>query len=385
MAAREQAGEKDRTVDASRDLAEVLQANRNQRHIIVLQDFPDPDAISSAFAHQIISSAFGITADIVYSGRISHQQNIALFRLLHIDLLRMDDSVDLTKFAGAVFVDNQGTTAPETVRALREAGVPTLIVVDHHERQGELQPRFSDIRRTGATATIYARYLESGLVELDRSNEDHVRVATALMHGIITDTGGLIRATPEDFYAAAFLSRFTDPEILEQIMSQSRSKRSMEIINQSLRNRTTVENFTIAGIGFLRAEDRDAIPQAADFLVTEENVHTAMVYGIVRGEEWQESVVGSLRTTKLTMDPDEFIKETFGKDAQGHYFGGGKLSAGGFRIPVGFLADGQTDEFLDLKWKAFDSRIKQKVLAKLGVEQNEERSSPPARDSRSPK
>jgi nanoRNase/pAp phosphatase (c-di-AMP/oligoRNAs hydrolase) len=44
--------------------------------------------------------------------------------------------------------------------------------------------------------------------------------------------------------------------------------------------------------------------------VTEENVHTAMVYGIVHDEDEEvEVVIGSLRTNKLTLDPDEFIKK----------------------------------------------------------------------------
>lgn len=191
------------------------------------------------------------------------------------------------------------------------------------------------------------------------------------MHGIITDTNGFIYAEPEDFHAAAFLSKFRDAELLEQIMSQSRSKRVMEIIYHALGNRIVAENFSISGIGYLRADDRDAIPQAADFLVTEENVHTAIVYGIVQGENWEESVVGSIRTSKLTLDPDEFIKETLGKDARGHYFGGGKYSAGGFQIPIGFLSGGNSEEYLSLKWKAYDTQIKQRIFSKLGVEQED--------------
>jgi nanoRNase/pAp phosphatase (c-di-AMP/oligoRNAs hydrolase) len=58
----------------------------------------------------------------------------------------------------------------------------------------------------------------------------------------------------------------------------------------------------------LRAGDRDAIPQAAEFFMKEENVHTAIVYGIIKDENQEEVLNGSLRTSKLTLDPDEFIK-----------------------------------------------------------------------------
>lgn len=353
---------------AASEIARVLEAHRGERHVVVLQDYPDPDAISSAFAHQVISAEFGIEVDILYSGRISHRQNVALVKLLNIELTRYQEDLDLGQYDGAVFVDGQGTTATRIVEALEAAGVPVLIVIDHHEAQERLSPQFSDIRRSGATATIYAEYLERGLVELLKSRQEHVIAATALMHGLITDTNGLIRAEPQDFQAAAFLSRFRDADLLDQIMSQARSKQTMEIIRQALGNRVTVESFTIAGIGYLRAEDRDAIPQAADFLLTEENVHTAIVYGIVTSDERQEALVGSMRTTKITIGPDEFIKDVLGKDICGQFFGGGKLSAGGFEIRLGFLSGGRDKEHQELKWQVYDTQVKQRIFAKIGVE-----------------
>jgi nanoRNase/pAp phosphatase (c-di-AMP/oligoRNAs hydrolase) len=142
----------------------------------------------------------------------------------------------------------------------------------------------------------------------------------------------------------------------------------MEIIRQALGNRITVENYSIAGIGYLRAEDRDAIPQAADFLLTEENVHTAIVYGIITTDDpREENLVGSLRTSKITLDPDDFIKDVFGKNQAGRYFGGGKELAGGFEIPIGFLAGDIGEEFMSLKWDVFDGQVKQKIFAKIGV------------------
>ena len=73
-------------------IAEILDSHRGEKHIIVLQDYPDPDAISSAFAHQLISAAFDIKCDIAYDGKISHPQNIALVKLLGIELVRFDGS-----------------------------------------------------------------------------------------------------------------------------------------------------------------------------------------------------------------------------------------------------------------------------------------------------
>lgn len=346
----------------------VLEAHRGQRHLVVLQAYPDPDAIASAFAHRLISAQFDIETTLVYSGKISHPQNAALVKLLGIELHPFDASLSLEGYAGAVFVDNQGTTAEEIVRALEAAGVPALIVVDHHDLQDRLKPEFSDIRRVGATATLYAGYLEHGPPELSKSQRDHVLTATALMHGLITDTGDFIQAGPEDFCAARFLSQFRDADLLGQIMHQARSKHTLEIIRQALGNRVVAESFSIAGVGYLRAEDRDAIPQAADFLLTEENVHTAVVYGIITGEERKEVVVGSMRTSKLSLAPDDFLKEVLGRNPDGRPYGGGKASAGGFEIPVGFLTGGNGDGYQKLKWQVYDEQVRHKFLDKIGVE-----------------
>lgn len=348
-------------------IASVLEAHRGERHLVVLHDYPDPDAISAAFAHKLISDIFEIECQVVYGGKISHRQNVAMVRLLGIDLTRYDESLDLTKYDGAVFVDSQGNTSEKILQALEAAAIPVVIVVDHHEQQERLDAEFSDIRSTGSCATIYTEYLQQ-MIALDKTQKEHVMVATALTHGIMTDTGNFVRAGTDDFNAAAFLSHFTDPDLLSQIMSQSRSSQVMEIIRQALERRVVAQSFSIASIGYLRAEDRDAIPLGADFLLTEENIHTAIVYGIVIDEERGEALVGSMRTSKITIDPDAFIKDTFGKNRSGNYFGGGKISAGAFEIPIGFLAGNNDDkEYQELKWQVYDKQIKHKIFAKTGI------------------
>ncbi|MEJ2550729.1 MAG: bifunctional oligoribonuclease/PAP phosphatase NrnA [Anaerolineales bacterium] len=347
-----------------------LERHRGERHVIVLQDYPDPDAISSALAHRMLASTFDIQTDILYAEKISHPQNVAMVRLLEIDLKHYDDSTDLGSYDGAVFIDNQGTTAQRIVADLESEKIPQLMVIDHHDPQDRLQPEFSVIHNVGAVSSLYVGFLthEHSPITLERSNRQHILLATALMLGIITDTKHFVTAKTEDFEAAKVLSQFRDPELLEQILTQSRSKETMKVILEALANRIVAENFSIAGVGYLRSEDRDAIAEAADFLVSEENVHTAIIYGIV-GDNKSEAVIGSLRTTKLTMKPDEFIKDVFGKSQSGEYYGGGKAQAGGFEIPVGFLSGDEQGKYGELKWKVYDAQVKQRLFQKLGIEE----------------
>ncbi len=349
----------------AQDLATLLERHRGERHAIVLQDYPDPDAMSSGLAHRMICARLEIEADLLYEGRVSHQENLALQQLMEVPLVRIADDAELKGYKYSIFIDNQGTTSALTPRLAR-LGIKPLIIVDHHEPQGVISAEYEDIRKIGATATIYTEYLRDGLLTLDRSNPHHVRLATALMHGLRSETGGLIHARVEDMEAAAFLTPFVDAALLKEILHTKRSKRVMEMIRTGLTNRVVMESYSIAGIGYLRDEDRDGIPQAADFLLTEENVHTAIVYGIVL-RDGAESVIGSMRTTKLTLDVDAFLKETLGGNAPGHYYGGGRRGAGGFEIPVGFLAGKFDEGTMTNKWHIYEEVIKRRLMEKVGI------------------
>lgn len=360
----------------SEELQKTLLGHRHERQLVILQDFPDPDALSCAWAYQLIAQQYDIKCEIIYAGTLSHQENIALVKLTTLPAQRWTmqtlKTKDLSSYQGFVLIDNQGTTS-QLLPAIQQAGIPLVVLVDHHSLQGELKAEFFDVRPyVRATATIFTQYLQAGILKLDSSISQHVKCATALMHGLRSDTNRLMQAQEEDFMAAAYLSRFYDAQLLNAILQANRSKRVMDVIERSLKNRIVQNNFSIAGVGYLRYDDRDAIPQAADFLVTEENVHTAVVYGIVHDEDDElEVVIGSLRTTKLTLDPDEFIKEAFGQDSAGRFFGGGRTGAGGFEIPMGFLSGGnENSTYAKMKWEVFDSQIKQKLLRLVNPRDN---------------
>jgi nanoRNase/pAp phosphatase (c-di-AMP/oligoRNAs hydrolase) len=360
----------------SEELQKTLLAHRHERQLIILQDFPDPDALSCAWTYQLIAQQYDIKCDIIYAGTLSHQENIALVKLTNLPAQRWTQQTlktkDLSSYQGFVLIDNQGTTSG-LMSPVQQAGIPLVVVVDHHSLQSDLKSEFMDVRpHVRATATIFTQYLQSGLLTLDSSINQHVKCATALMHGLRSDTNRLMQAQEEDFMAAAYLSRFYDAQLLNAILQANRSKRVMDVIERALKNRIVQNNFSIAGVGYIRYDDRDAIPQAADFLVTEENVHTAVVYGIVHDEDDElEVVIGSLRTTKLTLDPDEFIKEAFGQDSTGRFFGGGRTSAGGFEVPMGFLSGGnENSAYAKMKWEVFDAQIKQKLLRLVNPRDN---------------
>ena len=343
-----------------------LENHRDEKHVIVIQDYPDPDAISSALAHQLIAGEYGISSDIVYCGEVSHPENLALVRVLEVEMISWTPEFEAASYDGAIFIDNQAVNTTLWPK-LQEAGVKPLAVVDHHSMQGGPQVEYCDRRPLGATATIYTEYIRDGMLELESANRTHTWLATALMHGIRTDTANLVNARQEDFVAAAFLSRFMNSNLLGEILGVKRSNRVMEGIEKALSTRRQVNHLTLAGIGYLRRKDRDIIPQVADFLLTEEDVHTVVVYGVVMTDETGESIVGSLRSSKLTLSPDEFLKDALGVDSEGNHYGGGRRNAGGFEIPLGFMSGSYDDEYDQLKWQLVEKKIQQMILGKLGA------------------
>lgn len=351
------------------ELKRLLEGRRGERHIVAIQDFPDPDAISSGLAYREIARCFDIEVDVVYDGLISHPENLALVNLLDIDLSRYTKQMALEEYAAAVFVDNQGTTTHLTER-LRAAGVPTLAVIDHHDQQDQLDPIFADVRSVGAAATLFTEYLQSeAILRLNAEEPRHVQLATALMHGLHSETDGFVRARPAEYRAAAFLSRYMDPDLLERVLCVQKSRGTMQVIESALRHRQVRAGFSVAGVGYLRWADRDAIPQAADFLITEENVHTAIVFGLLCDDDGREVISGSLRTYKATLGVDAFLKEALGKDAMGRFYGGGRSRAGGFEVEVGFLmGDDGSGQEQAMKWSLFDRRIRRRLFREAGLE-----------------
>jgi nanoRNase/pAp phosphatase (c-di-AMP/oligoRNAs hydrolase) len=210
--------------------------------------------------------------------------------------------------------------------------------VDHHKRVADVPAEFVDVREeAGSTATIFTEYLRGAHPEgLDADDPEHVKLATALMHGIRSDTRLLLEASEADFLGAAYLLPAVDQALLRKISAQSLSPAVMDMIQAALERRRIYDNFLVSDVGFVRKEHRDGIPQAADFLLTRAGIDTVLVFGIVDAK----TIEGSLRTRSDTINPDAFLKRAFGIDEErGSHFGGGNTrNKGAFQIPIGFLA-----------------------------------------------
>ena len=317
------------------ELAAVLERHRGERLLIVLTGYPDPDNIASGLALQNLGKEFGIESRLMSFHEVSHQENQALVTMLELDLWLYDNRCDIEPYGMYALVDSSRSDTPiQDLLAKKHF----LACVDHHKKSGPIPAEFVDVREdAGSTAGIFAGYLREAHAEgLNPNNPEHVTLATALMHGIRSDTRQLLEASQSDLLGAAYLWPAVDQALLRKISAQSLSPAVMDMIQAALERRRVYDNFLVSDVGFVRKEHRDGIPQAADFLLTRAGIDTVLVFGIVEGK----MIEGSLRTRSDTINPDAFLKKAFGIDEErGAHFGGGNTrNKGGFQIPIGFLS-----------------------------------------------
>ena len=319
------------------ELKKLFEEFRGRNHLIILQGAPDPDAISSALALEFLAARHEIETTILAFQLPSHHENRALVKRLGINIVYWEDGFDVGQFASYSIVDSKRFHTKLDKR-LEEHEVQFLAFIDHH-REDATTPnaRLVDIRpHYGSTAAIVCEYLADAFPKgLEPSDPEHVRLATALMHGLRSDTSTFIRSTPMDYQAAAFLAPSVDHRTLKMIERKVLTSGVLAMFENALVRKRVHDNFIFSDVGYVRSADRDGIPQAAELLLAREGTDTVLVFGIVD----EKTIDGSFRTTSETINPDEFLKGFLGVSPEsGEYYGGGNIrDKGGFQIPLGFL------------------------------------------------
>ena len=335
-----------------------MAAAKGKHVLIALRGHPDPDGIACAIAQAHIGQRLGVGATTIgYCHELSHRENRALVKLLGLELRKIKSGRELDKVDFISFVDAHELDPDYTDME----GIETLSIVDHHRSNIPPKARFVDLRLdVGATATIFVEYLQE-LTPLDADVEEDRRIATALMHGLSTDTDDFMLARAGDFRAAGNIAEVCDRDLLTDLSRRLIAPTAMDVIARSLASLVVRRNFAMAGVGFVSESERDTIAQAADFLVRREDIDTVVVYGVV-GDKFIE---GSLRTHSPSVDPAVWLEQAFGHDEKGRAYGGGRRDKGGFRIPIGFL--GRVTDRAQL-WQLVEHAARTALLRQLGDE-----------------
>ncbi|MCQ1536884.1 potassium transporter TrkA [Methanosarcina sp. KYL-1] len=340
--------ERAESVHRGNRLSRWLKGIRDKRLAIVIHDNPDPDAISSGLALKEISKSLGVDANILYHGRIGHQENKAFVNLLGIDLSKMEE-YDLEDFDEIALID----CAIPGVNNMLPPNSYVGIVIDHHPPgESEIKAEYIDIRPNfGATATIMTKYLQQLNINISKT------LATALLYGIRTDTQDFKRKTdPADLSAASYLYPLSNHDILDQLERPSMAIETLEVLGEAIRNRQVIGSYLLSNVGNIR--DRDTLPQAADYLLSLEGISTTVVFGVT-----EERIYISGRSNDIRVNLGEIMRQAFGEDAGGH------ANAAGAQIPLGVFSSTKDRQTL---LRLVNEAVVKRFLNAVGVEESGE-------------
>ncbi len=279
---------------------------------IVLQDYPDPDAIASAAAlRELARQLYSVSSTLTFGGIVGRVENRALLRYLDLTLRIFDVAAPQPDHCIAL-VDTQPGTGnnclPETI-------VPH-IVIDHHPIRPETRrAAFTDIRRRyGATSTILYEYLHHANIPLTPP------LATALLYGIRSDTQEFGRECSQaDMAATLALFPLANTRMYYNIRQASVATSYYRLLAVALRETWQSGTALVALPGPI--DTPDAIGEIADLLLRHEQCQWSLCIGF-----FEDRYLFSLRTTAPKADAGKLMQRL----TAGYGTGGGhRLMAGG--------------------------------------------------------
>lgn len=124
---------------------ELIQLLKGKNAYIQTHDFPDPDALATAFALQEYLKYYGIEATICYEGKLERASAIRMLDNFGIQVKGGQTKGALPEDACVVLVDSQNQNSNVT-----DIGGQKSACIDHHPVHHECEYAYRDIRKTGA-------------------------------------------------------------------------------------------------------------------------------------------------------------------------------------------------------------------------------------------
>ncbi len=291
--------------------SELVELLKGHRVFIQTHNFPDPDAIASAFGLQEFLEFYGVKSTLCYVGSIDRFNTRKMMDAFGIEIFSYDDIKDMTGDDLIVNVDCQKPNANTTDLPGSE-----IACIDHHpvfiEEQGY---EYADIRIVGACATIISWYYY--VTDTPISSD----VATALAYGIKMDTDDLIRGTTLlDMDMISFLFRFADWSKLNDMYNSSIEFQDLKAYGSAIEN---IEVYDFVGFTYIPFECPNALVAIiSDFVLSLDVVDVSVVYSVN-----QNGIKFSIRSERDDVDAGKLIHDALCGIGNG---GGHAAMAGGF-------------------------------------------------------
>lgn len=285
-------------------------------HTVYIQthNYPDPDAIASAFGLQTLLARQGVPSTLCYEGRIdklSASRMLGAFGIRMVPYDQLREAMQPQDYI--ICVDAQKLSGNITDFTGDE-----VACIDHHPVFVPMEYRYQDIRQAGACSTLIAGYFR------DLGLDPDPDTAAALLYGLKMDTLQFTRGVTEaDIEMFEFLFRFCDREKLSRLERNNLEFRDLKAYGAAIAN---IQLYEKAGFSYVPFSCPDALVAIlSDFILALVEVDVAVVF--CRREDGMKF---SVRSEVPAVHAGRLIREAL----QGVGSGGGHaVMAGGMILP----------------------------------------------------
>jgi nanoRNase/pAp phosphatase (c-di-AMP/oligoRNAs hydrolase) len=265
-------GDENKLLKGPGDMSSTELINFLSGHKVFIQthNFPDADAIGSAFGLSRFLESFDINASIVYVGSIEKYNTSQMIKLLNILMTPFSDELGMCEDDYVVLVDSQKGNANIVDLPGRE-----VVCFDHHQSTGDLSDFvFSSVMPdVGACCSMIADLWFSEGLDIPSD------VATGLLYGIIMDTADMTRGVSQlDVQMLSRLYLLADLSIMKNIRANTMEFDDLAAFGEALK---TIEVYDYLAIARLDGDFSDGlVAEVSDFILATREVELAVVYAV---------------------------------------------------------------------------------------------------------
>ena len=309
--------------------------SKGRKIYIQTHNFPDPDAIGSAFGLQKFLENFGIESELCYAGRIDKLSTSRMLEEFGIVLVSYDElSKTMEEVDPIICVDSQKNGG----NILDFIG-DEIACIDHHPTFVEEKYAYMDVRITGSCATLITGYfMEMGIVPDENT-------ASALLYGLKMDTSQFSRGVTEmDISALEFLFPLHNQAKIKRLEQNTMAFRDLKAYGAAIENIQVYEKFGYTVVPFACPDA--LIATLADFILDLDEVDVVVVISVR-----EDGLKLSVRSEIEEVHAGYLIHDAIADIGNG---GGHASMAGGF-IPMvnvepmgAYFEDAMREKFMDV-------------------------------------
>lgn len=242
---------------------------RGKRIYIQTHNFPDPDAIGSAFGLQKLLERYGISSTLCYEGRIDKLSTSRMLEEFGILMYSYEEIRDRMKESDSIIcVDSQKNAGNITDFIGRE-----IACVDHHPTFVQQEYEYKHIEITGACATLITEYY------MDLGIQPEENAASALLYGLKMDTLQFTRGVTErDIRAFGFLFPLYNRAKLIRLEQNTMAFQDLKAFGAAIEHIEVYESFGYTIIPFACPDA--LIATLADFILALNEVEVVAVVSV---------------------------------------------------------------------------------------------------------